>query len=112
MPRAGAHLPAHTLRFQTDGPSESFSYRLRGSTFSRPTASKSRGVGCEESTDDLMARCTCRKCHQELEDKASYFGAYIEQGSMSARELPRSFTGTGQRSKRASRLHGKLVTRA
>lgn len=102
--RSGPHaasgvltLPAYTLRFQTDrGRANRFRIAFEGKYFQPPDGVEEPGeAGCEESTDDLIERCTCRKCHQELEDKASHFGAYIEQGSMSARSLPESFVGTG-----------------
>ena len=84
LARSGIHSgvlthPAFTLRFQTNrGRANRARVAFSGLYFVPPSG---LDTGCNETTDDLTERCTCRQCHQTLEPLAAHFAGVAEAGS-------------------------------
>lgn len=82
--RSGIHSgvlthPAFTLRFQTNrGRANRARVAFAGQYFVPPSGVD---TNCNETTDDLTERCTCRQCHMVLEPLAAHFADVAEAGS-------------------------------
>ncbi len=82
-------LPGYTLRFQTNrSRANRFRIVFTGQYFQPPLPEIS---GCDPEATDLTKRCTCRKCHSELEPLAAYFGVIAQAGSTALTHFAESY---------------------
>lgn len=73
-------LPAFTLRFQTNR-SRANRFRISFTNSYFVPSSEPDTEGCNETTDNLSERCTCRYCHLTLEPLAAHFAGIAEAGT-------------------------------
>jgi hypothetical protein len=77
-------LPIYLLRFQTGrGRANRFRIDFMCKTFLPPADIETPESGCDPVSSDLTKRCTCRYCHEELEQKTASFGLFAEAGTTS-----------------------------
>ena len=80
-------LPGFTLRYQTNrGRANRFRLAFQNQAFV-PSSEPDTG-DCDDTTDNLTERCSCRYCHSTLEPLAAHFAVIAESGSTTMLDFP------------------------